>query len=236
MTTSAFTFAIAAIASLTTVADAAVVVTQLPDLGVQHGDGTYEIDIDNNGVWDVAFVANSGVEFSAISNTDVRIQAIPELPPDLGSDALSLAFGSIVGPLADSQAVWHQDIIGSSTMRVCTNLFCVGNWPTGTFTAVDPSTGLTTIFPESGYLAVEFTNDTGLHYGWIDIGVIGFFPTARIYGWGWETEPDTAVMIIPEPSASGLVFLSGLLVVMRRVTRISTKERTRCCDETPTQK
>jgi hypothetical protein len=63
---------------------------------------------------------------------------------------------------------------------------------------------------------VEFTNDTGLHYGWIDVGVLGFSPVGYIYGWGWETEPNTAVTIIPEPSQFLLVSSALIAALFRR--------------------
>lgn len=205
------------IAILTTAADAAVVVTRLPDFGFGLGDGRYEVDIDGDGSWEVAFVAISGIEFSAVVQGTTRIQVIPSAPPNLGSRAWPLTLGEEIGSDPSPSAQWENELIGG-TLRGCTDLFCVGNWPAGTFTAFDPETDFNTIFPESGYLAVEFTNDTGLHYGWIDVGVIGFFPTGRIYGWGWETEPDTAVTIIPE-SSQILLAASGLVVALIRRRR-----------------
>jgi hypothetical protein len=212
----------------TTAANAAVVVTRFPDYGVSllptgtTGIFRYEVDIDADGIYEVAFEANSGVEVDAISNSHVRIQAIPESPPDVGSDAWSLSAGSIIGVSPSSPALWTYEPIGS-TMRVCTDLFCVGYWPKGTFVAVDPDTGFLTIFPESGYLAVEFTNATGLHYGWIDVGVLGFSPTARIYGWGWETQTGVAVQIVPETS-SVLLMAAGVMAAVFRRKRKENQE------------
>ncbi len=200
----------------TTAANAAVVVTVLPNFGVPLGsEGTYPVDFDGDGTYEVLFTASGGSVFSAKTNAHVRIQAIPEPPPGNNSDAWSLAFGSVIGATSISPASWVSDPIGG-TLRSCTDMFCVGDWPTGTFVMTDPNTGFLTIFPDSGYLGVEFTNASGIHYGWVDVGVIGFAPVGRIYGWGWETQAGIGVQIVPEPSTALLVAAGILAAVSRR--------------------
>ncbi|MDB4618569.1 hypothetical protein OAG53_02720, partial [Akkermansiaceae bacterium] len=167
MRKSSSTTVIAAFATLITAADAAVIVTQLPDFGDNleptgtPGLSRYEVDIDGDGTYEVSFESFAGTQISAIANDHTRIQAYPQTPPDVGSWASPLVLGDVVGSDALYGAVWHNDILGTSGMRACTDFTCVGFWPTGTFVEIDPDTGLLTIFPESGYLAVEFTNDTG---------------------------------------------------------------------------
>ncbi len=211
-----------------TAANAVVIVTRFPDYGVSllptgtTGIFRYEIDIDADGIYEVAIDSNSGVQVSAMSNNHVRIQTLPEAPPDTGSEGWSLRLGSMIGASPESPAVWRNEPIGAG-MRVCTDLFCVGNWPSGNFVATDPNTGFLTIFPESGYLAVEFTNSTGLHYGWVDVGVLGFSPTARIYGWGWETQAGVGVQIVPE-SSTALLMAAGILAAVFRRQRKENQE------------
>ena len=101
-------------------------------------------------------------------------------------------------------------------MRICVTTGCAGFWPEGTEVKEDPATGLDTILPESGYLAVAFTNTTGLHYGWVDVGVLGFSATGVIYGWAWESDPDTPVTIVPEPESVGLMVLFTGLIWLRQ--------------------
>jgi hypothetical protein len=64
-----FSIGIAALLLVSTVA-AAVVWTNLPGLGDPHTLGRYEIDIDGNGVWEVAFEGD-GIQFSALVNEHV---------------------------------------------------------------------------------------------------------------------------------------------------------------------
>jgi len=201
----------------TTAADSAVVVTVLSNLGVPLGsEGTYSVDFDEDGIYEVNFIASGGSQFSAFNNTHVRFQAIPSNPPNVGSRAISLELGSLVSSTPQEPSIWYDSAPGGSLLRFCTDLFCVGSWPTGTFVTTDPLSGNLVIFPESGYLGVEFTNATGIHYGWVDVGVIGFAPVGRIYGWGWETQAGVPVQIVPEPSSVLLVFAGIVAAIFRR--------------------
>jgi hypothetical protein len=218
-----FSIGIAALLLVSTVA-ADVVWTNLPGFGDrlqvtdQPGVFRYEVDINGNGVWEVAFEGD-GIEFSAVVNEHALIQTIPETPPNLGSDAWSLQLGDTVGPNAYAPTLWHRDTKGRATMRICLNIGCAGYWPEGSEVKYDPEEGLPVILPDSGYLAVAFTNMTELHYGWIDVGVLGFSATGVIYGWGWETEAETPVTIVPEPGSVGLLLLFAGLAALRRAKR-----------------
>jgi hypothetical protein len=125
--------------------------------------------------------------------------------------------GDVVGSKPLNNAIWHQDSKGTSGMRVCVTSGCAGYWPEGSEVKYDPEEGLPVILPDSGYLAVAFTNMTELHYGWIDVGVLGFSATGVIYGWGWETEAETPVTIVPEPGSVGLLLLFAGLAWLRGV-------------------
>ena len=206
------------------VATADVIVTNLGTFGdyVVENIGTfgrYEVDIDGNGVWEVAFEGD-GTEFYTVVNEHALIQTIPETPPNLGSDAWSLEVGDIVGSDAYSPAVWHRDVKGTATMRICLavgfGVACAGHWPTGSEDIYNPDTGFITVRPDSGYLAVAFTNATGLHYGWVDVGVYEIIAAGKIYGWAWESDPDTPVTIVPEPESVGLMVLFTGLIWLRQ--------------------
>jgi PEP-CTERM motif len=217
-------FSIGLLLVTTTAANAAVVVTVLPNLGVPLGsEGSYPIDFDGDGIYEVNFVASGGSQFSAFNNSHVRLQAIPSDPPNVGSRAISLNLGSLVGSTPQGSSVLYDSRPGGSLLRFCTDAFCVGNWPSGTFVTTDPNTGFLTIFPESGYLGVEFTNSSGVHYGWVDVGVLGFFPAGRIYGWGWETQAGVAVQIVPEPSTV-LLMTAGVMAAAFQRRRQENQE------------
>jgi hypothetical protein len=209
-------FCIGLLLVTTTAATAAVVVTVLPNLGVPLGsEGSFPVDFDGDGNSEVLFEASGGSQFSVRSSGSTRILTIPSAPPNLGSRATPLLLGSIVSSDIVSPGIWITEPLGA-TLRFCTDAFCVGNWPTGTFVTTDPNTGFLTIFPESGYLGVEFTNASGIHYGWVDVGVLGFFPVGRIYGWGWETQAGVPVQIVPEASTILLICTGVLAAVFRR--------------------
>ena len=110
-------------------------------------------------------------------------------------------------------------------MRVCHDVGCAGYWPEGVSREHDPESGHDFLLPESGYLAVAFTNTTGLHYGWVDVGVLGFSATGVIYGWAWESDPDTPVTIVPEPESVGLMVLFAGLIWLRQMKRERVYER-----------
>jgi hypothetical protein len=212
-----FSVGIAALLIVSTVA-ADVVWTNLPGLGDPHTLGRYEIDIDGNGVWEVAFEGDS-VQFSAVVNEHVQLQAYPQSPPDRASWASPLLLGDVVGSKPLNNAVWHDTETGTSGMRVCVTSGCAGYWPGGHSLAYYPERNLTVALPTSGYLAVAFTNVTGLHYGWVDVGVLDFAANSWIYGWGWETEAETPVTIVPEPGSVGLLLLFAGLAALRRAKR-----------------
>jgi hypothetical protein len=213
-----FSIGIAVLLLVSTVA-ADVVWTNLTELGDrlqvtdQPGVFRYEVDINGNGVWEIAFEGN-GVELSAVVNEHALIQTHPSTPPNLGSRASPLLLGDVVEFETLYNAVWHRETIGA-TMRICHNIGCAGYWPEGSEVKYDPEQGLPVILPDSGYLAVAFTNMTKLHYGWIDVGVLGFSATGVIYGWGWETEAETPVTIVPEPGSVGLLLLFAGLAWLR---------------------
>jgi hypothetical protein len=202
--------------SLATAANAAVVVTRLPNLGVPLYQQTYHIDLDLDGANDF-YIESTSSQFSAFGDSNIRFYAITSGPPDIGSYAVPFALGSFVGSSTTSPAGWHNALLGGTTLRVCTDLFCVGHWPSGTFVTEDPLTGFLTIFPESGYLGVEITKPDGVHYGWVDVGVLGFDPTGRIYGWGYETQAGVPAQIsVPEPTITALFGIGAAATLIRR--------------------
>ncbi len=203
------------------VATANVIVTNLPGIfgdpifGDGFMTGRYEVDIDGNGVWDVALEASS-TQISAVANKHTLLQVYPSTPPNVGSWASPLLLGDVVGSYALYNAVWHRNNLGTSGMRVCVTSGCAGYWPEGAEEILDPDTGYIRLRPHSGYLAVAFTNSTGRHYGYVDVGVYDIGSAGLIYGWAWETEPDTPITIVPEPGSAGLVVLFAGLIWLRQ--------------------
>jgi hypothetical protein len=77
-------------------------------------------------------------------------------------------------------------------------------------------------FGATGFVAVSFTLDDGVHYGWIEVindSVAGSgWWRYDILAWGYETEAGVAIAAgaVPAPGAAGLLALAGLGVARRR--------------------
>lgn len=61
----------------------------------------------------------------------------------------------------------------------------------------------------------EFDIDGATHYGWINLCVGELGPGGEIYGWAYESDPDTPIIAgaIPEPSTLLLPLSGGLALL-----------------------
>jgi hypothetical protein len=179
---------------------------------------SFPIDLDGNGTDDFQF--GGSVIRGTVFRTERanRMVAIPATPPDLGGSAIPILPGVEIGSILPSGVAWlSSSVDGFSEPDVLPGTFslltlCVSTGCTGLF--YDPS-GLRAL------LGVEFEAEDGLHYGYFDLdfGLGGL--SAEIRGWAYETEPNTPITtaFVPEPSASLLLSLGGLLVTRRRRPR-----------------
>jgi hypothetical protein len=65
---------------------------------------------------------------------------------------------------------------------------CASDWPAG------PAT--------RGFIGLEFELPDGLHYGYFDMFMRGDIPGAALYGWAYDTRPNTSILAgaVPEPA------------------------------------
>ena len=131
---------------------------------------------------------------------------------DFGSHALSLAAGTTLGPSLhhDSPYVgWHNDDDTRATSVIMEAE--AGNPVSGTF------------FPrylfEQRYLGFRFERNGAQHYGWMALSAYSNYGSeVFVYSWGYESEPDTPLIVgqIPEPTVH--VLLAGVVwgAAMRR--------------------
>ena len=61
-------------------------------------------------------------------------------------------------------------------------------------------------------MGVEFDIDGATHYGWINLRVAELGPGVEIYGWAYESTPNTPILAgaIPEPNTLLLLLAGGI--------------------------
>lgn len=161
---------------------------------------TADLDIDANGIVDF-ILRSDGTTFDILSQAGNDVLAWTYPPPDYGSQVLRLQAG---------------DVIDSSSAPGWTNV-------PGLFSSVMESGSIGLWLPPdaTGYFGVRLQIDGGLNYGWVYLdnswaGLGG----GDIYGWAYETTPDTSIAAgaVPEPSTV-LLFGIGSLFVLTRIRR-----------------
>lgn len=189
---------------------AAVVVTQIqPPTSLVEGRPNVVIDFNHDGIEELRFVG-SLTQPGGFIQSHVQIQGIAATPPNLGSMATPVELMELVGAVPSSVGAWISPTLDSFTLRVYFDNGIQGYWPTGTYLG-DPLEvgGPIPILPESGYLAVLFSLPDGDHYGWVEVGVLGFGAVGYVRSYGWETEPGVPIVAgVPEPGRL-LLFLAG---------------------------
>lgn len=197
----------------------AVVVTQVSSENRAIGIGLPNrvVDFDQDGLPEIVFSTDGGL-IGGVLSSHVQIQGIPETPPDTGAFATPLTFMSLVSATSSSLGDWT---FPTNSNRFSLRFVVVGSslgyWPTGV-TLGDPifPGGPMPLIPESGYLAVRFTNTTGTHYGWVDLGVYEFSASGNLNAYGWETDAGVPILAgVPEPRRM-LLMLGSLAALLNR--------------------
>lgn len=202
--------------------EAAVVMTQVSIENRAIGIGLPDrvVDFDEDGLPEIVFSSDGGL-IGGVLSSHVQIQGIPETPPDTGAFATPLTFMSLVSTASSSLGDWTFPTNSNRfSLRFVVVGSALGYWPTGVSLG-DPifPGGPVPLIPESGYLAVRFTNTTGTHYGWVDLGVYEFSASGNLNAYGWETGAGVPILAgVPEPRRMLLIVgaLSALLNRRRR--------------------
>ena len=154
------------------------------------------IDMNSDGSMDFTFSANAGISIGFRPKESNRYLIIPSPPPNIGGPVAAVTVGFDIG--SDSGA-GNLDWFGLST--------------SSSLLMLELSTGTAGNFWDTrGYIGVEFEAFDGLHYGWFDVKGHYAYPYVQVYGWAYESTPNTSIIAgaVPEP-ASAILFLIGVV-------------------------
>jgi hypothetical protein len=172
-------------------ADAEVVVTA-KNLTVVAGSPVY-IEMTGVGKANVEIVANSSRFYEALIIAPLPGgEAAIHLSPLNIYDVSRLVPGAIVGPQIQFDTTGNDAVFaGFYSYTVCFSDTCVSGIY---FLGVWPANG------SSAYLGLKFGIAGHIHYGWVRLSVTSLHPVAaKITAYGYETEPDTPIVVPPVP-------------------------------------
>jgi len=192
-----------------------ITTTLQPPLGMfsDLNSNLYPLDLNGDGIPDFTFGADPGflgLRTERANRLIVRLDP----PPNVGGPVARIEDGFIVGGSLDPQLAWiSSDPAGGyvspgeiafATLVQCLNTGCASDWPGG------PAT--------RAFIGLEFELGDGLHYGYFDILMRGDIPGAELYGWAYDTRPNTPIFAgaVPEPSALALFTVAGIAMLARR--------------------
>lgn len=201
---------------------AAVLITHVSAENRAIGIGTPNrvVDFDQDGLPEIVFSSDGGGGIGGTLSSHVEIQGIPETLPDTGAFATPLPLMALVSATSASLGDWTVPTSSNRfTLRFVVGSSSFGYWPTG-LSLGEPlfPGGPVPLIPDSGYLAVRFTNTTGTHYGWVDLGVYEFSASGNLNAFGWETDAGVPILAgVPEPQRMLLIVSAfGALLNRRR--------------------
>lgn len=216
---SAFQLALIALAMLPVGGRAAVVITELAAplaVGSYLFLVTEPIDMNADGTIDFTFGASVG--FAGLrSERANRIIYRYTPPPDIGGPIPPLPVGFMIeSTLASASFGWGSSDFGGGYVDPGEIAFMP-------FSIVT-STGSSGAFPLSPGLrapiGIEFEAADGIHYGYFDVISARDSGAVIVYGWAFETTPNTPIIAgsVPEPGRAGFLIL-GMTPLLRRRRR-----------------
>ncbi|OYW73267.1 MAG: hypothetical protein B7Z37_22200 [Verrucomicrobia bacterium 12-59-8] len=80
------------------------------------------------------------------------------------------------------------------------------------------NTGSASNFSGRGSFGILFAADDGWHYGYVDIDAGPGYAGMTLYGWAYESQPNTAITVgsVPEPSRTMLLIFGIIAGFCRR--------------------
>lgn len=202
-------------------AEAAVIATVLPERANLYwmfeplaNEYYYPVDLNSDALVDFTI----GYSFQGIflrTERENRLIFAPDPPPNLGGPVKPLDAGFLIDSTVPGVGyAWRSsDLLGGFvdpgefsfvTMIQCLSNGCTQNEYNG----------------RRGYVGLEMRVAGEVHYGWLDVEVFRNSPTAAVYGWAWESAPNTPIIAgsVPEPGR-GLMLLAGLNALVMRGRR-----------------
>ena len=173
-----------------------------------------QVDLDGDGVPELEFYGtNSALDVLISSHAEILSSHVPLTQADNSTYVIPVIRGDLLGPDALSRyqyqgippTLWY----GSDAPE--THVLGIG------FGDPENCGGY---FPQQNkppYVALRFMKNGEWHYAWVQVSS-WMDSMGAINGWGWETEPDTPIIVglIPEPSGFLLVASGSLLLWKRR--------------------
>ena len=194
---------------------AAVVITSLPVPLNLHDDffGSYEpIDVDGNGTTDFTFGYNFqfvGLRTEGSNKSIIQLVGGPNIggrltPLQSGYSIFSTLTPAGFGPLEWASSDYLGGFVSPGENAFQTIVFV-------------SSTGSASYFSGRGSFGIEFEAADGLHYGYIDIDAGPGYAGMTLYGWAYESTPNTPIITgsVPEPGRVTLL-LAGLFSYLLR--------------------
>ncbi len=154
----------------------------------------YEIDLNDDGFADFTFVADLSF-LGSRSEGNNQYVIYPSPPPNIGGPIVPLNEGFEIGLELAGSLAWF----GTNTDFGTLGLYL-------TPPSSDPFKG------QNAFMGVQFYVDDAVHYGWINLWIHEDGPIGRIYGWAYESNPDTPIIAgaIPEPNTLLLLLAGGI--------------------------
>lgn len=188
-------------------ARASIIVNWLDDpIVLFHGQAPniqVSIDLDGAGVIDFTFGAS--INFVGVrSEGQNRYVILPSPPPNIGGPVEPLYPDYEIGPELDGGLAWDGTNSDFGGFGIWFDTGSAGNFR-----------------GHHAYTGVEFYIDDHIHYGWINLMIGHDGPYGEIYGWAYESNPNTSIIAgaIPEPSTFLLLLIGGLALGASRRCR-----------------
>lgn len=161
------------------------------------------LDINGDSLVDFVF----GVNVTAVSvqgSGGNQYLIAPSPPPNIGGPVAPVGAGFEIGP--NSGNVDELDWYNSNPFY--SDIVIGLSGPDG-FVLIGAFVG------QRAYMGISFDIGGDTHYGWIDMYVSDIGPGALIYGWGYESDPNTSILagVVPEPSTI-ILFATGSLALL----------------------
>ena len=195
---------------------AAVVINALPTpLNLRDEFfGSYEpIDVDGNGTTDFTFGYNFqgvGLRTEGSNRSIIRLVGGPNIggrltPLEAGYRISPTITQTGFDPLEWASSDYLGGFVSPGENAFQTIVFVVSN-------------GSTSYFNGRSSFGVEFEAADGLHYGYIDIDAGPGYAGMTLYGWAYETTPNTPIIVgsVPEPGRVAFMMFGAAALLFRR--------------------